>query len=867
MNSLSKQILKSKLFEQNKRIGVEPFRSYYIPFSINQKFDFDCGIIKRESSDLFLSLDGEWDFEDYPSIQSMGSLDCNLNKKIKVPSCVQIEGFDYNQYVNYKYNFSYNPPFIDKDIPTFHYRKKINLNKNGKIPYLCFDGVDCSFYLFINGKFVGYSQISHSLSEFNISTFVKDGENVFDVIVLKWCASSYIEDQDKFRFSGIFRSVYILFREEKHIEDFKIITSFEGKNGILTIKNLRGSPFNVFFNHQNKTVKSQCEVSFCIPNVKRWSPKKPYLYDVILSTTSEKILQRVGFRSVKIENGIFLINDNHQKLYGINRHEFSPETGSTITREFTFNDLLLMKELNINAIRTSHYPDMPEFYELCNYLGFYVVDEADIESHGAAISDGGYKIEPWEKLANSGIYDDAVLDREKSLYERDKNHCCVIIWSLGNESSYGKMFYDGADYIHTNDDRPIHYEGLWNIADKSIDGDYYTNRIDIVSRMYPPYEWLEHGYLDDINEKRPLLLCEYSHAMGNSCGDLADYWRIINSNDRFIGAFVWEWNDHAINCDGKLLYGGDFKEQNHDSNFCIDGTVTPYRKFKSSTLEMKAVYSGNLEPKKEVNKCKKLREIPCNSPIKIKIDEEKGSLLAIYKNDKNILESPIEISYLRAYLDNEMHIKWKLEELEKLNLKIYKREVKENEITFYGNLIGENEYKYFDYCIKYKVFNNAVDIILNYAINSEVNFIPRFGVKFAINKIYQNFTYFGYGPDESYIDKRVHSKIKKFKTNVKSNYFDYIKPQETGSHYYSSYIKFDNLKILAEKPFSFSVLPYSFEQIICSKHYFELPKQDKTYINLDIFMSGVGSNSCGPELKKEYSLPHSGSNKFRIVIK
>ena len=852
----------NKYYEETKRINTLPFASYFIPFDINQDFEYKENIVDRNKSKLFISLDGEWGIKPHSKLQDILDINEDIKETIHVPSCVQLFGYDYNQYTNLRYPFPFNPPYVPEDNPVFHYRKKVELSKNQNYE-LCFDGVDSAFYVFLNGEFVGYSQISHSLSKFNISKYVVDGENIIDVVVLKWCASSYLEDQDKFRFTGMFRSVYLLKREEEPITDFKIETDIVNNQGLIKVTNLSEVDFNISFNQQVTNLIPNKSHTFYIDNPMLWDDHNPYLYDVILSTKHEKIMQKVGIRRVFIENGIFKINNKHIKLKGVNRHEFHPDRGAAITFEDTVKDLKLIKSLNVNAIRTSHYPDMPEFYELCNSLGIYVLDEADVETHGVCASQGGYDRKLWQEFANNGLYDDAVFDREVSLYERDKNNTCVIMWSLGNESSYGKMFYKGADYIHNHDNRPIHYESNWETIDRS---EYYTTRIDIASRMYPEISWLTDEYLCDEKETRPLLICEYSHSMGNSNGDLADYWKVINSNDRFIGAFVWEFCDHAIKQNVKLLYGGDFGEKIHDGNFCIDGLVDPYRNLKTNSLELKAVYSGKLDPDAPINKCVALNKLDDNHPLEVIFDDSDASIVQI---NGSSLTKPIKINYLRANTDNDNADMWKLEPL--FSAKTVVKSVNHN-----GNLhkydlsvvSADNSFNYLDVCLTYHIYNNALDIDVAYEINPEFGYTPRVGIEFALSKDNDSISFFGYGPDESYVDKRIHNSIGEFKKKVVDNYHQYIKPQESGSHYYTSYVSFKDLDVFVEKPFSFNALPYSRETLSQTKHYFELPNEiDNIYVSLDVNMRGIGSHSCGPELLEKYCVPKKDNNTFRLVFK
>lgn len=852
----------NKYYEETKRINTLPFASYFIPFDIGQDFEYKEGIIDRTKSKLFISLDGKWNIKAHKNLQEIDDINEEIKDEINVPSCVQFYGYDYNQYTNLRYPFTFNPPYVPKDNPVFHYRKKIKLEAN-KNYELCFDGVDSAFYLFVNSQFVGYSQITHSLSKFNISEYVVNGNNTIDVVVLKWCASSYLEDQDKFRLTGIFRSVYILKRENNSITDFKIETDIVDGKGLVKVSNFSKINFKVLFNYQTQDIKSNDSHTFIVNDPILWDDANPYLYDLILQTNCEKIMQKVGIRRVFIENGVFKINNKHIKLKGVNRHEFHPDRGAAITFEDTIKDLKLIKSLNANAIRTSHYPDMPEFYELCNYLGIYVVDEADVETHGVCASQGGYDRKLWQEFANNGLFDDAIFDREVSLYERDKNYSCVIIWSLGNESSYGKMFYAGADYIHVHDNRPIHYESNWETVDRS---EYYTTRIDIASRMYPEISWLTDDYLNDEKETRPLMLCEYSHSMGNSNGDLADYWKVLNSSDRFIGAFVWEFCDHAINVDGKLLYGGDFGEKIHDGNFCIDGLLDPYRNLKTNTLELKAVYSGKLNPDKEINKCEVLPKLDENSPMEVEFDDTTGSIVKI--NGKQ-LSRPIQLNYLRANTDNDNADMWKLEPLFKAKTLVKSSTHNKNIHKYSLSIVSDNlDYNFVDIELSYYIFNDSIDIEIEYEINSEFDYVQRIGVEFALNGNDEEFTFFGYGPDESYIDKRIHNSIGEFTKKVSDNYHHYLKPQESGSHYYTSYLKFSSLEITAEKPFSFNVLPYSKEMLMSTKHDFELSKKvDEIFISLDVNIRGIGSHSCGPELLEKYRIPKKDRNRFRLKFK
>ena len=845
-------------YETYERVGVEPPRSYYIPFGETQKFAFTHGILDRTKSDRFVSLDGEWGFKAHEDIAGV-EMNEELTEKISVPSCVQMHGYDSIQYINTRYPFPVDPPYIRVKNPTFHYRRKFEIKDTAQKYYLHFEGVDSFFYVFVNGKKIGYSQISYAMSEFDITQYICAGQNTLDVIVLKWCAGSYLECQDKFRFSGIFRSMYLLVRPIEHIRDFKIETKLVGKGGVLIVRNDSDIPFTVQFAGERKTVAPRKTEEFAVQEITPWTAENPQLYDVVLSANGEKILQRVGFRTSIIEKGIYKINGEKIKLRGVNRHEFSPTGGATVTVEETIKDLELMKAANVNAIRTCHYPDCPEFYELCDAMGFYVMDEADVETHGMAERRNGYGSENWQEFANSGIADKGVTDREIMLYERDKNRTCVVIWSLGNESSYGKMFYDGVDYIHAHDSRPVHYESAWEMADKT---DYYTKRIDMASRMYPPLEFFDE-FLCDEKETRPLVLCEYSHSMGNSNGDLNDYWNLIDSNDRFMGGFVWEWRDHAIKTDKGYLYGGDFGERDHDGNFCVDGLLNPDFTPKSGYYEMQAVYGGKREKEHVLPKCEPLNKLPKDKPLVYKLGKN-GELMQIGNMQ---FTEPLKVNIFRAYIDNDRNICNEWGRYENAEQVVYDIQQSGNTVKATGKMCKDCFAPVMDFTLTYTFYNNAIDVELSYKVADYVSYLPRIGVTFALPKsAAKEFAYKGYGPHESYIDKHLSSEYGEYKTTPYKEYFHYVKPQESGSHFGSTEVVLNGIKITAEKPFSFSILPYSAQVLAKTKHDFELQEDGNIYISLDVAMSGVGSNSCGPKLDKKYRAPKEGENEWRIEI-
>ncbi len=839
---------------QFKRLGTEAPRAYYIPFAESQSFSFDNRILNRNDSERFISLNGTWTIKEHATIYSV-DLDEKLSKKIPVPSCVQMHGYDQIQYINCRYPFPCNPPFVPTENPTYHYRRKFYINDLAWKYYLNFEGVDSFFYVYVNGCQVGYSQISHATSEFEISKYLNKGANTLDVVVLKWCASSYLECQDKFRFTGIFRDVYILKRPQKHITDFKIKTEISNKDGIIRVRNDSVIAMTVQCGRKKQRVLPNESVEFIVQNAKFWTAEAPHLYNVILTAEGEKILQKVGIRSSEIVGGIYQINGKHIKLKGVNRHDSSPVTGATVTVEDIVRDLKLMKWANVNAIRTSHYPNMPQFYELCDVYGFYVMSEADVETHGIFAA-SAYEKRVWKEYANNGVFDEGVTDREIALYEREKNRTCVVIWSLGNESSFGSMFYKGIQYIKERDTRPIHYEYRGAETDNS---EYYLEWIDIASAMYVMPAYFKE-FLQNEKETRPFLLCEYSHSMGNSCGDLQEYWEEIDKNDRFMGAFVWEWCSHAVKTEKGFLYGGDFNETEHDGNFCVDGLVTPDRKITSNLRELRAVYVG--ARRANAVSCQPLKAVDMEKAMPVILDKQ-GRITQIADF---IFKQPISINIERAYLDNDRKVYF-FREMENAQQRVYNIENKDGTVLITGGIEKNCYFPFVRYRLACTPFTQGLELDFSYEVAEFISYVPRIGLEFAVEKKYSAIRYTGFGPSESYVDKRLASAYGTYESTPQKEYFPWIKPQESGSHWGSTQLIIKNCcNITAEQPFSFSVLPYSTKQLQTAKHHFELPRSTATYVNLDVAMSGVGSASCGTCLDEHFHAPKKGRNVFRIYM-
>ena len=855
-----------KEFERFDRIGTMPHRSYYIPFADNDVIRTKHGIQDRMSSSRFMSLDGVWQIKKLDHVEDF-VIDEKLEDRIPVPACVQMHGYDHIQYLNTRYPFPVMLPHLPYENPCWHYRRTFNLKKKpGEKYYINFEGVDSAFYLYVNGQFKGYSQISHATSEFDVTELVENGENTLDVLVLKWCISTYLECQDKFRFSGIYRNVYLLTRPEKHITDYKIATRLSESDGILSFTNESQVDIKLVFEDQSVIVPADMKTEIILPRIKPWTAEKPNLYTLEIYANGEKIEESIGFREVTIDGKVFKINGTPVKLKGVNRHDFNCETAATVSLEDMAKDIHLMKELNVNAVRTSHYPNSPEFYFLCDKFGIYVMDEADLEMHGACTRDGRYDIPLWKEYAENKFFEPGITDRHTALVERDKNRTSVIIWSLGNESSFGRAFFKGANYIKNRDKtRPVHYEGLQNADPKY----YYTELVDMVSMMYPSFEKIRTDVLDNPKENRPFVLCEYTHAMGNSCGDIAEYWDMIYNNEQMMGAFVWEWADHGIKTEDGFLYGGDFEEPEHDGNFCADGLLTPDRKLKSNALEMMAVYGGKTTSEMcEVDIPKSSYKF--SSAIAIEVNEHTGEITSIKADGNEILRTPIHFNITR-YTDNDRDLipHWiGRYHLSSCKPHIFSCEKSENHYKFEGVLAANCLMPAVEFILEYTVVANELTVSVSYKLADYIEKFPRFGFEFGVDKGHCNFSYVGFGPMESYVDKHAACEYGYYVSSAEENYdMKYIRPQESGSHHACKYLAVKDLfKVTAEKPFSCSVNPYTTEQLRETLHSFELEENDFVNVCVDVAMRGVGSHSCGPDLPDEFEIPREGKNTFKFTF-
>ncbi len=976
-------------------IGTEKPHAYFIPYESKE-----ASQLSRQESGFFTSLVGKWDFKYYKTVDNVPDLTCEsaeFSEKLDVPKNWQMElnrGYDVPHYTNVRYPYPIDPPHVPSENPAGLYRRFFEIDRRSlekKDLMLTFEGVDSCFYLFINKKFAGYSQVSHALSEFNISDFVKDGENELLVLVLKWCDGSYLEDQDMYRLSGIFREVYLLYRNKERVEDIFVKTELSEnlKKGEISVEIKTNTALSLsfeLFDCEGKAILKKSEriegngtVSLGgIDSPKLWSAEVPNLYSLIISAGEEVINIPVGLRKIEVLQNIVYINGKKVKLLGANRHDSHPTLGHAVPFEHMKRDIMIMKAHNMNTVRTSHYPNDPRFYELCDRYGMYVVDEADLECHGM-----GNRL--WDfSLTNEPEWTEAYLDRAKLLLERDKNHPSIVMWSVGNESCAGinnevmaRYFKerDPSRLVHSEEESRVAVQYDWaknsgKLLPDWVDPERYRSYTDVESRMYPSPDEVKRVYLENPLITRPFFLCEYCHAMGNSPGDLYEYQELIDSYDNFLGGCIWEFTDHSVNIgtekDPKYLYGGDFGEYPHDSNFCVDGLVYPDRRPHTGLLEAKEIFkpfsaeyidgqikiknkrrfknlsdldlfytfecfgrvigSGSIEaldippeeersfcisvpnavgiltlnlsfrqngdtewakcgyevgfcqfilkdepmhskkPKKSasITECEEFYTIAFGS-TKVSIGKRSGLIEGIKEGEKDLLASPVKPTFLRALTDNERklrdeylnnmrlsHIGTRLCELEaseedgkvtaKARIKASapaKRPLAELEISYISN-------------------GNSLTVRTEAKISEEAKFLPRFGYEFKLSEGFEELSYFGYGPNESYEDKKHSTRLSFFETAVTDNFEHYIKPQENGAHFGTRFaeIKSDegySISFAASK-FSLSASHFSTETLLNTPHDFELVPEKETTVIIDYRQSGVGSHSCGPELLSKYRL-------------
>ena len=973
-------------------VGTCPIRSYYLPFADEE--ESHTGVSSR-----VFSLDGEWAFRYFESFgqavdpeeglcfdeEEMGS--------IPVPSCWQNHGYGRHMYTNVRYPFPVDPPYVPDENPCGLYVRHFELEEKDQEArwFLNFEGVDSCFYLWVNGEFAGYSQVSHATSEFELTELLQEGDNTLAVLVLQWCDGSYLEDQDKLRMSGIFRDVYLIARPQAFLRDYFVKESFapDFSHAQVTVELMPEGKLDLTASlyAPDGTLVGTCEhpkdsAVLEVPAPVLWNAEHPAQYTLVLETPDECIVQMVGLRKIEVVDGVVYLNGVNIKFRGVNRHDSDPVTGYTISREQALLDLALMKRHNVNAIRTSHYPNAPWFLQMCSEYGFYVIGEADMESHGMAMRTGLHSLENYADAADDPQFGEAILDRMQRSVIRDKNNAAVVIWSLGNESGWGENFEAAGRWAKEYDpSRLLHYENFLTYH-KARKPDF--SMLDLYSRMYASLDQVRDYFAGkDLDEnlpekKLPFIQCEYIHAMGNGPGDAEDYQQLIMEYDGFCGGFVWEWCDHAVyggtTPDNRPIYryGGDFGEFPHDGNFCMDGLVYPDRTPHTGLLEYKNVirpirarraegkadtfilhnyldftnaedfltvsyeisqdgevlYGGELElphlpPHGEAEVvlpalpeggvCTLLLsyatkaagdfctaghalgfdeivlhdepfflDAPAEGPVELEetgdavvltgekfryvFNKHTGLFDSLVWQNRNYLEKPMGWNLYRAPTDNDQYIRhqWELAGYHRPTVKVYGVQVSRLEnggvcVTCQLSIAALTVSPFLRVEAQWAIdAQGRIDASLDCRRDGRFPWLPRFGVRLFLPKDFASVEYFGYGPYESYQDKHQASHLGVYAQAVDAMHEDYLKPQENSSHWGCRYVTLTDgaysLTASSEAPFSMNVSPYTQEELAEKKHNYELTKCGQTVFCLDYKMSGVGSNSCGPELLPQYRL-------------
>ncbi len=540
-------------------------------------------------SPYYMPLNGLWDFDLLVGCNAIDEalLSGTPEHSIAVPGCWQMQGFDFPQYTNIRYPIPYDPPYVPDDNPVGWYQRTFSLPEPflNRDTILRFEGIDSCAYIYVNKQFAGFTKCSHLTAEFNISPLLQDGINTLDVLVFKWSDSTYIEDQDKWRLSGLFRDVSLLSFSSKRIENIKVSASLldDYATGTLDVSvstkgagsvgfTLLGEQGESIFNEKSQAKDGIAKISKQLKDVFKWTAETPYLYTLLICIENQAQAVKVGFRRIDIDQGKLLINGVSVKLKGLNRHDTHYNLGAFSPVELMEKDVKLLKRFNMNTVRLSHYPADPAFYRLCDYYGLYVIDEADIESHGVEF------IDDTSLIARDPRFEKQMVDRGVRMVQRNFNHPSIIFWSLGNESGYGINHVKMAEAMRKLDtSRPIHYEQ-----------DFEAETADMYSNMYPTVDYvIKQGKLKN---PKPYFICEYVHAMGQGPGNIEDYWQAIYKYDRLIGGCGWEMVDHGLLTSTQegtpyFAYGGDFGEYPHDGNFCVDAFFSPEREPHSAMLE------------------------------------------------------------------------------------------------------------------------------------------------------------------------------------------------------------------------------------------------------------------------------------------
>lgn len=997
-------------------IGKLPARAYFIPFKTKEKLLSTDFMTERYSSDAVTILNGEWDFRYYAdcaTLEESFDTDALAFDKITVPSTWQRIGYEPPCYLNTRFPFNNVDKSIYPSVPDAScgaYRKKFNIENTDKKYILTFLGVISSLDLYINGKYVGYSEGAHNSAEFDITDFLTKGENELVAVVYKWSNATYLECQDMFRENGIFRDVLLTECENTYIFDIcyspekigenkyslTVMTQIKGADSndlTLTLFDGDKEIANTSLSTDNKEIIGQLGdtyyAHFPSLDVTEWNAENPKVYTAVATLSKDGkdiqfIRTIIGFKTITIDKDIYRFNSQPIKMKGVNHHDSTPDKGYVMDFDAILKDIKLMKSLNVNTVRTSHYPPDPFFIIACSVYGLYVCDEADIEAHGSHDFLGHINV-----IADDMQWAPRFCDRVKRMVMRDRNNPCIAMWSLGNEAGHG-ICHDAAFGVvkAISPEIPVHYESC-NASDRKA--------YDIASNMYeylPSFygEELTPKYVrkDIINLDKPYFQCEYAHAMGVGPGSLEEYWDAYYSNDKYMGGCIWEWCDHAAstyNPDYKYTYGGDHGERIHDSNFCVDGLIYPDRTPHTGAWEMKEVYrpirirhyeanefffkntnyftnadvysftwnllqngevveSGDLvvdiapNTEKRVilpiktkllkteeyhitfictrdgeqiskQQCtlqetyKELKLVPCSKKEievnengnaveiltetgKIAFDKATGEMTSFVADGKDFVnDNPARKvkgflpNIKRAYHDNEKWVKeddWTKGELSKADAKAVSFSIEKCEnkaIVTVGYEIASENAKLFTSVITYTVFSSGKVKITTSLKKVNDDIIPdlaRFGLSFEMPKSMDNIRYFGLGEKENLVDFKAQATLGIYTAKVEDTHEPYIFPQENGCHTEVRFLEVtDNdgkglIFANCQGNFSFNIHDYTVQALEDATHQEEIKRAETSHLNLDGFLSGTGSGSCGPYTLTKYRVLCNDELSFSFEV-
>lgn len=1023
-------------------INREPARAAFVPYA---EVPGDCS----------MSLDGIWKFRWTPTPEGRivdfyhPDFDDSEWATLPVPAQWETNGYGTPIYVSAGFPFKIDPPRVTgtpkKDYTTYlernpvgQYRRSVELPETWTASgqtFIRFEGVMSAFYIWVNGKKVGYSQGSMEPSEFNLTTYLRPGLNDFSIEVYRYSDGSYLEDQDFWRLGGIHRSISLFHTPDIRLRDFTIRTLADefltdaprdytltidpqlavapGQNGkgyhiaaqlfgeagevmatmevgaeeVLDLEH-KAARMNEWYPQRGP--RKFGRMSYKVAAPKEWTAETPHLYRLVIQLVDslghavQQVEQKVGFRTVCVHKGRLWVNGRPVRLRGANRHEHDPRLGRVMTEERMLQDILLMKRANINAVRTSHYPNVSRWYELCDSLGLYVMDEADIESHGLRGT-----------LASTPDWHAAFLDRAVRMAERDKNYPSIIFWSMGNESGYGPNFAAVSAWLHDFDPtRPVHSEGAQGVGEPD------PHMVDVISRFYPRVqeEYLNPGIAEGADEERaenarwerllsiaqrtdtfrtgllrgqvddrPVLTSEYAHAMGNAMGNLAEYWAEIYSHPRMLGGFIWDWVDQGLYQklpDGRerIAYGGDFGDKPNLKAFCMNGVVRSEREETPKYQEVKQVYApvaflyadGRLSvinrhhhidlsdyscsytvtqngktihrgelllpevapgdtagvalpawkydaaADVRLNLSVRLRQSTLWAPAahevaacQIALADNVMALADVRPSQRRVkgvaqdsllqLLAASQLQVFRAPLDNDRSFgNWLAKDWKNHSLETPRREVLSPlslvKTTDEGACYEMSErYHYAQGSIAvrstYTLYpDGTVDMQQDYTAEGELPELPRIGLQLHLPASHNRLSWYGYGPGESYPDRKSACSIGRWESRVSEQYTHYPRPQDGGNHEGVSDLTLSAgrgraLRVTAlETPFSFAALPYTAQDLANTTHDIDLVPRDEVVLNLNSAVMGMGNSSCGPGVLKKYTLDrkHLPSLKLRF---